>query len=181
MSEPTANPRLPRFNHVAMSLAADRLDEHGRREIVDFYADVFGWEELPTLTEDRQRLVLQAYRFDQFVFLMAEDEPMTAPRMDHFGLSVSTIEELDEIEARIKAWKARDDRIDLIEKHVDDQGVVRIWSVYVRHLLPMMIEIQFFEIAENARELVEEYNRRVAAGAARDAAEGAGEPEEPAA
>jgi len=179
MSDAAEPRRPPRFNHVALSLSPDRLDEAGRKEIVDFYSHVFGWEELPTLTEDRKRLVLQAYRFDQFVFLMAEDEPMTSPRMDHFGMSVSNIEELDEIEARIKEWKARDDRVDLIEKHADDQGVVKIWSVYVRHLLPMMIEIQFFEIAENARELVAEYNRQMAENAGGGAEAGAAE--EPAA
>ena len=54
-----ARTRSPRFNHVAMSMPASALDEAGRKEIVDFYSTVFGWEELPTLTEDRRRLVLQ--------------------------------------------------------------------------------------------------------------------------
>lgn len=45
-----ATRRTPRFNHVAMSVPADLLDERGRREICDFYDEVFGWKELPTLT-----------------------------------------------------------------------------------------------------------------------------------
>lgn len=154
--------RPPRFNHVAMSMAPDALDEAGRKEIIDFYSSVFGWEELPTLTDDRKRLVLQAYRYDQFVFLIAEDDPMRTPRMDHFGMAVHSMEQLDELHDRVKRWKEeRDDRVDLIEKHADDHGVLKIWSFYVRHLLPMMIEVQFYEIAENAKELVDEYNRRV--------------------
>lgn len=153
--------RPPRFNHVAMSLPADALDEAGRREIIDFYSSTFGWEELPTLTEDRKRLVLQAYRYDQFVFLIAEDEPMQTPRMDHFGMAVHSMEQLDELHDKVKAWKEeRDDRVDLIEKHADDHGVLKIWSFYVRHLLPMMIEVQFFEMAESARELTEEHRRQ---------------------
>ena len=44
--------RKPRFNHVAMSLAADLLGPVHRDEIVRFYNEVFGWEELPMLTID---------------------------------------------------------------------------------------------------------------------------------
>lgn len=171
--------RPPRFNHVALSLPPDALDDAGRKEIIDFYSSVFGWDELPTLTEDRKRLVLQAYRYDQFVFLVAEDAPMQSPRMDHFGMAVHSMEQLDELHEKAKRWKEeRDDRVDLIEKHADDHGVLKIWSFYVRHLLPMMIEVQFYEIAEDAKELVDEYNREVAERRKRDASEEPAEPEE---
>ena len=69
--------RSPRFNHVAMSMSADALDEHSRADILRFYGEVFGWNELPMLTEDRHRLVMQVYDYEQFVFLISEDEPMT--------------------------------------------------------------------------------------------------------
>ncbi|MBI2170116.1 MAG: hypothetical protein HYU28_11560 [Actinobacteria bacterium] len=171
--------RPPRFNHVALSLPPDALRDAGRKEIIDFYSSVFGWDELPTLTEDRKRLVLQAYRYDQFVFLVAEDAPMQSPRMDHFGMAVHSMEQLDELHEKAKRWKEeRDDRVDLIEKHADDHGVLKIWSFYVRHLLPMMIEVQFYEIAEDAKELVDEYNREVAERRKRDASEEPAEPEE---
>ena len=85
----------PKFNHVAMSVPADLLDDKGRKEILDFYSEVFGWQEMPTETEDRVRLVLMAYEFGQFVFLIADKNPMQAPRMDHFGMSVDTMAELD--------------------------------------------------------------------------------------
>lgn len=160
MAESVPQARSPRFNHVAMSMPADALDEEGRREIIEFYSEVFGWEELPTLTEDRHRLVLQAYRYDQFVFLIAEDEPMTTPRMDHFGMAVHSMEQLDGLHERVRRWKEeRDDRVDLIEKHVDDHGVLKIWSFYVRHLLPMMIEVQYYEMTPEAREIAEERRR----------------------
>jgi len=38
-----------------MSLSADLLGEEGRRDIVDFYSTVFGWQELPTETVDRKK------------------------------------------------------------------------------------------------------------------------------
>ena len=63
----------PRFNHVAMSVPSDLLDETGPRATsCRFYGDVFGFEELPTMTEDRRRLVFGCYSIEQFVFLIAE-------------------------------------------------------------------------------------------------------------
>jgi len=144
---PSTPRRQPRFNHVAMSMPADALDEAGRAAIVAFYREVFGWDELPTLTEDRRRLVLQAYRYDQFVFLIADDPPMSCPRMDHFGMSVTSEDELDELLARCKAYAEGDDRVDLVDKQVEDHQVLKVKSFYVRYLLPMMIEVQFFEMS----------------------------------
>jgi len=83
-------PRLPTFNHLAISLPADALDDAGREAILRFYHEVFGWTEMPTLTVDRERLVMRAYSNEQFVYLVADPEPMTAAALDHFGMSVAT-------------------------------------------------------------------------------------------
>ncbi len=141
--------RQPRFNHVAMSLPADTLDERGRADIVAFYQDVFGWEELPQMTEDRQRLVLMAYRYGQFVFLIADDDPMRAPRMDHFGMQVDTIEELDEMLDRARAYNEKDDRVDIVDKSAENHGPLTITSFYVGYLLPMMVEVQHFQVHDH--------------------------------
>jgi hypothetical protein len=138
----------PRFNHVAMSVPADVLDEAGRADLVRFYGEVFGWEELPTMTEDRRRLVLAAYRYDQFVFLIGADEPMTCPRMDHFGMAVDRLDDLQALLQRVKDFAEHDDRVDLVDHAVDDHEVVRIHAFYVGFLLPMMVEVQYFEWAD---------------------------------
>jgi len=131
-----------------MSVPADLLDEDGRAELLRFYGDVFGWEELPTETLDRQRLVMRAYSNEQFVFLIAEDPPMTCPRLDHFGMSVGTMEELDDMLERAQKFRAEDDRVDIIDKHATDHdGFLVLTSFYVRYLLPMMIEVQHYEWA----------------------------------
>jgi hypothetical protein len=149
MTTPT---RTPRFNHVAMSLPADLLGEEGRRDIVRFYDEVFGWKELPTETVDRKKLVLSAYTYEQFVFLIADDPPMSAPRLDHFGMSVGSEEELDEMLARAKKFQARDDRVDIVDKELTDHGMLAITSFYVRYLLPMMVEVQWWDFKEGERE-----------------------------
>jgi hypothetical protein len=140
--------RAPRFNHVAMSVPADLLGEEGRAELLDFYGDVFGWEELPTETLDGKRLVMRAYSNEQFVFLIADDPPMACPRLDHFGMSVGTMEELDDMLDRARKRQAADDRVDIVEKNADVfEGVLTLTSFYVRFLLPMMIEVQHYDWA----------------------------------
>jgi len=139
---PSGNPRL---NHVAMSLPPDLLDVRNRADICRFWGDVFGFDELDVMTEDRRRLVLSCVHWDQFIFLMAEGEPMRCARMDHFGFAVGSMEELQGVRDRAVAYRAQDDRVELLDLRVDDQEVVKIHSVYVRYLLPMMCEVQWWE------------------------------------
>ncbi len=137
--------RAPRFNHVAMSVASELLEPKSRAELCAFYGDVFGWHELPTETVDGQKLVFSVHTIEQFVFLIADDPPMSCPRLDHFGLSVATEAELDAVLGAARAWRGRDPRVDIIDKKTEDHGMLAITSIYVRYLLPMMVEIQWWE------------------------------------
>jgi hypothetical protein len=137
----------PRLNHVALSVAPHELDAGGRAALTAFYGDVFGFEEYEDLTEDRRRLVFRAHSHEQFLFLTADATPMAAPRLDHFGLSVATIEDFEEVARRAAAWKAREpDGVDLIDPAVEEYaGALRLHSFYVRYRLPVMVETQHFE------------------------------------
>lgn len=139
--------KAPRLNHVAMSVSPDELDADGRAALIAFYGDVFGFEEYEDLTEDRHRLVFRAHSHEQFMFLIADDAPMAAPRLDHFGLSVASLGDFDEVARRAAAWKAREpDAVDLIEPTVEEYvGALRLHSFYVRYRLPLMVETQHFE------------------------------------
>jgi hypothetical protein len=141
--------RTPRFNHVAMSVPSDLLGEKGRADLLAFYSDVFGFEELPTETVDRKKLVLRAYSNEQFVFLIAEDPPMKCPRLDHFGMSVGTMQGLDDMLDRARRFAERDDRVDIVEKSADHHGgFLTLTSFYVGYLLPLMIEVQHYDWPE---------------------------------
>jgi hypothetical protein len=135
----------PRFNHVAMSVPADLLDEANRADLCRFWGEVLGFDEIPVMTIDRKRLILSCVHWDQFIFLIAEDEPMRCPKMDHFGFAVGALDELVGARDRAAAFAERDDRVGLIDLNVDDQGMVKIHSIYVRYLLPMMCELQWWE------------------------------------
>jgi len=137
----------PRFNHVAMSLPADLLDQANRADICRYFSEVFGFDELAMMTEDRRRLILSCVHWDQFIFLIAENEPMKCPRMDHFGFALSSLEDLVALRDRAVEFKKNDDRVDLIDLHADDQGPVIIHSIYLKYLLPMMCELQYWEFA----------------------------------
>jgi hypothetical protein len=137
----------PRFNHVALSVPADDLDAEGRAAICAFYGDVLGFEEHPSMTEDRRRLVLGAHSHEQFVFIVARDEPMSADREDHYGLSVASKDDFDEVVRRAVAWEERlgDELVidgPMSEVHA---GVLRLHSAYFHYRLPLTVEVQFFE------------------------------------
>ena len=144
-----AHPRTPRFNHVAMSMPAELLGADSRADITRFYDEVFGWKEIPQMTEEGRRLVLSCYTYEQFVFLIAEDEPMQCPPLDHFGISVATEAELDEMLERAKTFQANDDRVEIIDKKVDDYEMLAITSIYVRYVLPMMVEVQWWDFKDS--------------------------------
>jgi hypothetical protein len=137
----------PRFNHVAMSMPADALDDEGRKAICDFYGDVFGFEEYPDLTTDRKQLVLRAHTHEQFVFLIADEPNMACARLDHFGMSVATKDDFDELYRRASAWREREpEQVDLIDPAVDEYpGLLKLHNFYVRYRLPLMVETQHFE------------------------------------
>lgn len=137
--------RRPRFNHVAMSLPGDLLDEEHRKLLVDFYTKVFGWQPYDMLTEDRRRLVFGAYHTEQFVFLIADEPHMTTAKLDHFGMSVGSIDEFEHLLARAEAYRALDDRVEIIDHEVEDHGVLELHNFYVRFLLPLMVEVQFYD------------------------------------
>jgi hypothetical protein len=130
-----------------MSVPSTLLGADGRRDILDFWGSVFGFQEFPTETVDGQKLVMMAYTFDQFIFLIADEPPMSCPRLDHFGMGVGTIAELDEFYDRARQYAERDGRVDVIEKKAEVYPGLTLTSFYVRFLLPLMIEIQHFDWA----------------------------------
>ena len=81
------------------------------------------------------------------MFLIADEPHMTAPRMDHFGMSVATKDEFDELARRAAAWKEKaPDEVDLVEPSVENHhDVLNLHSFYVRYRLPMMVEIQHYD------------------------------------
>ena len=136
------------FNHVAISVPAELLDEASRTDLLRFYGGVFGWTEMPTMTRDGELLVLRAYSNEQFVFLAADPNPMRTPGLDHFGMSVPEPAMLDGMLVRARKFADRDDRVEIVEKQTEDFQVLKLHNFYVRYRLPLMIEVQCYEWAQ---------------------------------
>jgi hypothetical protein len=140
----------PRINHVAISVDAQILNEDGRAALLDFYSTVFGWVEGDNSTEKGNPLILYTGSLGQFLYLLpAKDEFMVTPNMDHFGIEVSSKEELLEILDRVKAYQSKDDRVRvtdvgaMVTRHQNNQYTLT--NAYIWFLIPLWIELQHVE------------------------------------
>ena len=141
---------VPTLNHVAMSMDPGVLDEQGRADILSFYGEVFGWSEGDNTGERGNPLILMTGAPMQFVYLLPGDpdtgEHMQTPALDHFGLHVRTLDDLDEILGRAKAYADHDDRVRIID--VDERTThgptddYTLTNAYIGFLLPLMVELQ---------------------------------------
>ena len=146
MSEPTFAPRL---NHVAITMPPGELDDAARVEIKDFYGDVFSWFEGDNSGESGNPLILMTGQM-QFVYLLPGDPALACPRLDHFGLELSSVGEIEEIVAKAKAWQEKDDRVQIIDVKARSsegpRGQYVLTSAYIGFLLPMMVELQHLHV-----------------------------------
>ena len=136
----------PRLNHVAMTMAPESLDDTGRAEIKAFYGDVFGWTEGDNSGESGNPLIMMTGEVMQFVYLLPGDPALACPALDHFGLQVSSVDEIEAIVAKAKAWQEKDDRVTIIDVKAREaegpRGHYVLTSAYIGYLLPMMVELQ---------------------------------------
>jgi hypothetical protein len=139
----------PRLNHVAISMDPAVLDEQGRKDVLAFYGEVFGWTEGDNSSESGNPLILYTGTFGQFVYLLPADPPLVAPSLDHFGLEVATKEEIATYVDLAKAYKQTDDRVRIID--IESRVIpgpandYTLTSAYVGFLLPLMVELQHLE------------------------------------
>ena len=140
----------PRINHVAISVDADVLNEEGRAALLDFFSEVFGWTEGDNSTEKGNPLILFTGVLGQFLYLLpAKDQFMVTPNMDHFGMEVSSKEEMKEILERVRVYQDKDDRVRLtdvgtmVTHHNDNEYTLT--NVYIWFLIPLWIELQHIE------------------------------------
>lgn len=142
------------LNHVAISIDPALLDDAGRATLLDFYGDVFGWVEGDNTGERGNPLILYTGSFGEFVYLLPADDHLRAPRLDHFGLMVDSLDELHAIVARAKARAENDVRVEIIDVHERvTHGPTRDYvmtSAYIGFVLPLMIELQHLQVQDAA-------------------------------
>jgi hypothetical protein len=146
------NQPVPTLNHVAITMDPALLDDAGRAELLDFYGDVFGWTEGDNTGEAGNPLILYTGVFAQFVYLLPGDPYLHAPAMDHFGVQVSSLEQLHSIVDKAKARQATDERVTIIDVHArTTHGPTHdyvLTSAYIGFVLPLLVELQHLERRE---------------------------------
>jgi hypothetical protein len=134
-----------RFNHMELTLPVGVL-ESGRQEIKDFYADLLGWESLDVPILGQLGLLLRTDPdTSQFLLLTEQKNHLDSPGYDHLGLIFETREEVDDLLDKTKKWQARDERVQIKEYEDLVTGGVTTHAFYVRHLLPIWLDIQVQE------------------------------------
>ena len=140
-----SHPRQIRLNHVAMSVPPELLDEDNRRDLKQFYEEVFGFQEHPSMTEDGQRLVFRVHEINQFLFLYGTASRCRA-RAWTTGASRSTPRPSStRSSAGPGPSRRRIPRVHIVDKHVDEYASLAVTSTYIGYLLPMTIEIQWWD------------------------------------
>jgi hypothetical protein len=121
------------------------LDDAGRKEILDFYGDVFGWTEGDNTGERGNPLILYTGEFGQFVYLAPADASASTA-VEHFGLQVSTVEEIEEIVSKARQRQESDQRVRVTDIHSRvTRGPVfeyTLTSAYIGFVLPVTVELQ---------------------------------------
>lgn len=145
-------PLRPYFNHAAFTVARSLLDGEQKEQLLAFHQAVFGWEEMPSMSRPGEQLVLRCRTFEEFLFLIGGDRPATLPADDHLGISVATVDEVHAHRERALACAADDARVEVTEVTVEDFDAVRLTSFYTRHLLPVRIEVQHYEVDASVAE-----------------------------
>ena len=137
----------PVLNHVALTVDKALLDGEKREALKDFLGSVFGWEEIPQLTNDGKRLVFRLYKRGQFLYLVTGPKASEVGPGDHFGIQVNTQDEIERMVQAAKEFKAKKDPSVEIRDHSinSETDTLRLHNAYVRYLLPMMIEVQYYE------------------------------------
>jgi hypothetical protein len=140
----------PILNHVALTVPRALVsDTPERRNLLDFYENVFRWHSIDMMAIEGERLVLHLHQVTHFLFLVGGDTPTVARPGDHFGIEVYEAESLTSIVARAQAFKSeRDPAVEVTEIGVEEYGTIKIHNSYIRYLLPMMVEVQYYEGVE---------------------------------
>ena len=137
----------PILNHIALTVPRRLVsDTPERRSMLEFYESVFGWRAIDVMRIENEREVLHLHQLTHFVYLVGGETPTVARAGDHFGIEVYEREALDAIVGSAKAFKAeRDPAVEIVDIAVEDYSTIRIYNAYIRYLLPLTVEVQYYE------------------------------------
>jgi hypothetical protein len=124
--------RAIRLNHVAMTVPSNSLTDEFRAQVAEFYGPLLGWREIEALRlPDRMTIAVGQ---GTYINLRERDEVMHTSGYEHFGVVVSTAEEVGEVRDAVIARG-----IAASEFSTGDGSYL---SFRFQHLLPLAVEVQ---------------------------------------
>ena len=131
-----------RFNHMELTLDKGELDAH-RKEIAEFYGDLFDWESLDVPILGQLGLLLRTdAETSQFILVTEQNKHMQSPGYDHLGLLYDSRSEVDAILEKTRDWQSKNPRVQIKEYEDLVTGTLTTRAFYVRHLLPIWFDVQ---------------------------------------
>jgi hypothetical protein len=133
-----------RFNHMELTFARGTLTEEFRAEIDDLYGSVFGWKstDADVIGQSCHILLPDA---EQFILLAEGKNPMSSPGFDHLGLLQDSRAEVDDLLEACKAYRDKDDRVQIREYEDLTSPQLTVHAFYVKYLLPIYFDVQSME------------------------------------
>ncbi len=143
----------PQFNHFAVTVPSELMNETNRAEILRFLSEVFGWYERPAWTDPGKLLMVSAGSAQQFLVLFGSDEVRADPMADHLGMKVSELEQVHTYRERALKFAETQPGCEVTDMRCDfigDAEPTNLHSFYVRYMIPVKFEVQWYEYLEEA-------------------------------
>jgi catechol 2,3-dioxygenase-like lactoylglutathione lyase family enzyme len=128
-------PNSKGLNHIAMSVPRGTLTDDHVAEIRDFYGRHLGWQVIEAYRQP-DRLTL-AVGGRTYVNLRERDEVMVCHDYEHFGVTLESADELEQLWNALRA-DTRDVEVGELETIEGGSTVFRF-----RYLLPLTVEVQY--------------------------------------
>lgn len=123
------------LSHVAMSVPPGTLTDEWRKQVLDFYGELFGWKEMDRFRlPDRMTISVGS----TYINVREREDAPTYSGYEHFGVLFSSPDAVRAI------WKrASEHEADITLEPLNDASDDYL-SFRLRYLLPLTIEAQFF-------------------------------------
>ena len=135
-----------RFNHMELTFAPGTLTPEFRAQVDAFYGPIFGFKGVDSEVVGQLTHILLSGE-GQFILLAEGDKHLHSPGYDHLGFLHDSRLEVDELLARCKRHRERDDRVQIKEYKDLVYPTVVVHAFYVKYLLPIWFDVQVLERA----------------------------------
>ena len=133
-----------RFNHMELTFPKGTFTDEFEGDLESFYGGVLGWNVMQTKVLNMDTYLLQPDD-GQFILLAEAEKHLDSPGLDHLGCLMETRDEVDEMLERCRRFQEKDDRLRLREFTDLVTGNVVVHAFYVKHLLPIWLDVQVIE------------------------------------